>query len=132
ILLLPAGNFRDSFNQRKRADIIVISKSPDNLSEVQKQQVINKINPHAKQVLLFSFLKYGKPYPFSDLRQVQRSPSDSSPIYGSPVLLVTGIANPQPLVNYLEKKCHLQLLSYPDHHNYTIGDIESIRRRFNK
>src|SRR5690606_13338514 len=59
VLLLPAGNFRDSYSQRKRADIIIVSKSPEDLSENQRQRVIIKIQPQASQLLLFSFLKYG-------------------------------------------------------------------------
>src|SRR5699024_4332053 len=91
--LLPAGDFRDTFNQRKRADLIVISKSPRSLSESEKQKALKRVNVSLNQKVLFSYLNYGQPYwlnPQVQMRDNENLKLDDDRI----VLLVTGIANP--------------------------------------
>jgi len=125
-LLLPAGDFRDTYNQRKRANIIIVSKSPIQLSEQEKNKAIKKVAANTNQLVLFSFLDYGKPYCITNCRQ-----ETNILLEEDEVLLVTGIANPKPLLSYLEERCDaVHLLAYPDHHSYTQKDIKSIVKRF--
>lgn len=128
--LLPAGDFRDTFNQRKRADLIVVSKSPQFLSESEKQNALNRVNVPLNHKVLFSYLNYGKPYWLNSQEPMIRN---TDLILGEDrvVLLITGIVNPDPLVTYLNtqvKKVHL--LKYPDHHNFTEQNIRKISIKF--
>ena len=42
-------------------------------------------------------------------------------------LLVTGIANPQPLIEYLQAEGSLiKHIEYPDHHDFTIAESKSV------
>jgi tetraacyldisaccharide 4'-kinase len=42
-------------------------------------------------------------------------------------LLVTGIANPTPLVEHVKSQCaNVQLLTFPDHHSFSPKDIQRI------
>jgi tetraacyldisaccharide 4'-kinase len=124
--LLPAGNFRDTFSQRKRADIIVISKSPENISEDDKQKALNHLHVSFNQKVVFSYLKYGKPYALNTERA--NAGKDEVDIHqDDEVVVVTGIANPTLLVEYLKTKVkEVHLLKYPDHYQYTKQDIKKI------
>lgn len=126
-LFLPAGNLRDSFTQRKRADLIIITKTPSSLSEEKKAIAIKRLAVHANQQVLCSSLDYGSPYNAFNASETNNDMLDQE----SDILLVTGIANPKPLFNYLEGKCRkIELISYPDHHSYTEKDMESIVKKY--
>ena len=46
-------------------------------------------------------------------------------------IVITGIASPDPLINHLGKYfAEIRHLRFPDHHNFTTGDIERIRMAF--
>jgi tetraacyldisaccharide 4'-kinase len=123
LILLPAGNLRDSFSQRKRADMIIITKVPVSLSEEMRTIVMKKMALKEGQRVLFSSLNYGNPYNAFNTEEVNCEVLHPE----STILLVTGIANPKPLINYIENKCQeVKVLSYPDHHSYTEKDIRNI------
>lgn len=126
-VLLPAGNFRDTYSQRKRANLIVITKSPQYLSEKERQKALKHLNANSDQNVLFAYLKYGQPY----LLNNEASPSKRLPINrDSTVLAVTGIADPSLLVKYLETQAKkVYLLKYPDHHQYTENDVSKIANK---
>ena len=45
--------------------------------------------------------------------------------------LVTGIANAEPLLNYLDVLgLHYEHLEFPDHHKFTVFDIEKLKGTF--
>src|SRR5690606_15862324 len=123
--LLPAGNFRDTFNQRKRADIIVISKSPENLTENEKQNALKRVKASLGQNVLFSCLSYGQPYWLNHEKESFEK-WDEKIDRDSEVLVITGIANPTLLVEYLKTQAkEIHLLKYPDHYQYTKQDIKN-------
>lgn len=130
-LLLPAGNFRDTYNRRKRADIIIVSKCPADLSDENRQKALAEVAADAHQPVFFSHFTYGTPYRYVKAshtifkEEKELSKEDS-------VLIVTGIANPTPLYDHVSKKVHaFQNLSFRDHHLYSQKDIASICERFN-
>lgn len=127
-ILLPAGNFRDTFNQKKRANLIVISKSPENLSEGEKQKALKHLNANSDQKVLFAYLKYGQAYLLNKKESYSRNPVSINQY--STVLAVTGIADPSLLIKYLEAQVNkVYLLNYPDHHQYTESDIRRIANK---
>lgn len=125
--LVPAGNLREPRNGMKRADIIIVTKCPDELSNVVQRAYVDKINPLQHQQVFFSALKY------SDLISIKDHSSISiSSLKEYEVLLVTGIANPKPLKKYLERVCRKVFsLRFGDHHQFTHKDIVFIERNFN-
>ena len=49
------------------------------------------------------------------------------------IILVTGIANPQPLVEIVNSySTHVQTCIFPDHHQFTLADIQLIDAKFRK
>lgn len=120
-LLLPAGNFRDLFSQRKRAQGLIITKTPKGVGVQEKKRLTELLAPTQDQWLLFSHLKYGTPY------EIRNQNSSDSFERAEKILLVTGIANPQPIYDYLsELGKEVTMMSFPDHHNYTLADLRKI------
>jgi tetraacyldisaccharide 4'-kinase len=124
--LLPAGTLREWISGKKRADIIIVTKCPDNLTPVEKRIIHKKISPEAHQHVLFSHIKYTRP--------VALFPSSPAEITGKPdVVLFTGVSNPLPLEDHLQKKAASIIpIRYPDHHEYTLVEITQLIETFNK
>jgi tetraacyldisaccharide 4'-kinase len=121
---LPTGDLRDSRSSYKRADVIIVTKCRHGLSEEEKQELTEEINPLPHQHLFFSTVVYGTAYHITK-RSFTYIDEETE------VLLVTGIANPRPLKKYLEDRIHTYyMLHYGDHHIFSIDDWKEIRKRF--
>lgn len=129
--LLPYGRLRESKKAKDRADIIIVSKTPEKLKPIDRGLIGKNLNPRPYQSLYFTGLKYGKLVPFlSDTVSVPIDWGLSAIIYS--VVLVTGIARPQQLVRYLEKFSNdIHHLNYPDHASFTQQKIKIIINTFN-
>ena len=122
--LLPTGNLRESRRGARRADVILVTKCPTNLTEASKNKITKKLNKYNTNVF-FTTISYddstsgNKSVLVDDLKNYQ-------------VLLITGIANPSPLLSFLnEKNVAFKHLKFPDHHNFTDKEIESIKKEYN-
>ena len=121
---LPTGDLRDEKRSYKRADIIIITKTPPELTEEQRLDVIDEIEPLENQEIFFSTIKYGAPYHIVTHEQTSITEEME-------VLLVTGIANPRPLKKMLQDITGTYyLMSYNDHHIFTIDDLKDIIARY--
>ncbi|WP_299275709.1 tetraacyldisaccharide 4'-kinase [uncultured Psychroserpens sp.] len=123
-MMLPTGDLREPITGAKRADNIVVTKCPESLALSEKNQILKKINPLAHQKVYFSWISYDETiwnndgcYEFTHLK-------------GKKVSLVTGIANPGPLVRYLNSK-HIDFehLNYSDHHVFSASEIEVLKQK---
>ncbi|MDE3235457.1 MAG: tetraacyldisaccharide 4'-kinase [Bacteroidota bacterium] len=121
---LPAGDLRDEWHSARRANIIIVTKCPSELSFERKQKIIRSLNPLPSQKVFFTTIEYGIPYHI--VRKEKRIVTTSDEI-----LLVCGIANPKPLKEYLlqNSKTYYQK-DYSDHHIFSIDDLNEIRSRF--
>jgi tetraacyldisaccharide 4'-kinase len=125
--LLPYGNLRESLSNMNRADIILITKSPENISPIQRRILVKEVNKRPYQNLYFTSLTYKEPvnvfdgfHPETDILSQEGSENRG-------IVLVTGIANPRQLSEYLVKKCsEIIHLPFGDHHSFTLKDIYKI------
>lgn len=123
--MLPAGTLRESKNGIKRADIIIISKTPDKTTAIEIRNVIKDLKPLAHQQLFFTWLKYGELAGFQNPSETIDTLND---LFRYRVILFTGIGNPTPMVTYVkEYAAEVKHISFPDHHQFTIQDIADIR-----
>ncbi|MGM9475039.1 tetraacyldisaccharide 4'-kinase [Pedobacter sp. GSP4] len=124
--LLPAGNLRDVFSSRKRADVMLVTKSPVPLLHVAQQASINELQPNNNQPVLHAYLKYG------ELKQLYKNESlPLAAIKDVEVFLLTGIANPDPLIEELEKyNKTIKHQEYPDHYAFKESDIRKFKAAF--
>jgi tetraacyldisaccharide 4'-kinase len=116
-LLLPAGNYRESFSGKQRANIIIITKCPLNLSTDEKERIRDSFSLAAHQKIFFSSLSYQKQLKsingIGNLALEEIKPN-------TPILLLTGIARPALLLKEVEKySSHIIHHNYPDHHHFS-------------
>lgn len=122
--VLPTGNLRESRRGAKRANVIVVTKCPETLSETEQKRIVQKLKPEANQSIFFSTINYQE-----RTKGNQQLSLDELKEYE--ILLITGIANPKPLLSFLEKQeCKFEHLKFPDHHNFTTQEIEKIQTQF--
>ncbi len=123
--LLPAGSLRESIGGVQRADIIVVTKTPEQLSPIERRIIIKKINPLDYQQVYFSFIAY------ADEIATQESIVLPQEKKAASVLLLCGIANPAPLKEHLIKK-YKQVVTryYPDHYDFKSNDLADIQKDF--
>ncbi|MDE1207028.1 tetraacyldisaccharide 4'-kinase [Tenacibaculum larymnensis] len=123
--VLPTGNLRESRRGAKRAKVIVVTKCPENLPKTAQEKIVRKINPKSYQKVFFTTIAYDENLKGTDDKLA------IADLQHKEVLLVTGIANPTSLLNFLkEKKVGFKHLNFPDHHNFTQQDIENIKKSF--
>jgi tetraacyldisaccharide 4'-kinase len=124
-LLLPAGNMREPFSGRWRARIIIITKCPAQLSADQKTLLAQKIKPLPYQHLFFSAINY------QHLQDLEGRPADIKIDKDTTVFLLTGIANAEPLVQYLKGFASPVIHhNYPDHHPFSLKNITKLAAEF--
>lgn len=124
--LLPTGSLREPRSGARRADIIIITKTPKVFSPITRRRLLFEIQPKPHQNLFFTFIKYGTMLPFKGALSTTLQPSYST------ILLISGIANPYPLQDHLKQSCsELITLKYTDHHQYDVKDLEHITETFN-
>ncbi len=116
--LLPAGNLRESKTGVKRAHCIVVTKCPENLSYAEQQQIQYDLNLELHQHIYFSTIAYASVIQGVDEIKHLDFLQEKS------FKLITGIANPKPLVDYLaDLKLNFEHLEFADHHNFTEEEI---------
>lgn len=116
--VFPAGNLREPRAGMKRADIALVTKCPKDLSENAKLPFRTKI-PLSKENIFFSEVIYG----------------DLKGLFGAvweevdQIILVTGIAQPEPLYRFLAENHRVEAIKFPDHHSFTLTDIQQIQQK---
>lgn len=127
--LLPVGTLREWRAGKKRADIIIATKCPDNLTPVEKRIILKKINPEPHQHVLFSHIKYGEPVALFSSPSLSLREKDQKDLS---VILLTGVSNPRPLEDFLlNKKMKVICQTYPDHHEYGLVDTAQLIEKYN-
>jgi tetraacyldisaccharide 4'-kinase len=113
--LLPFGRLRERRKNAKYADIIIVTKCPATITETERNEFIKRTDPQSHQKIFFTTLEYEIP---ADAYAHRETPAPA-------VTLVTGIARPAPLAEYLRQQNFniTKHLNYSDHHNYTEKEI---------
>lgn len=120
--ILPTGNLRESRSGAKRADVIIVTKCPSNLSLDEQNSIKRKLRLAQNQELYFTYIDYETAI-FSEEKQLQ-----VSDIKVSDKLLLAGIAKPEPFFKYLKKE-NDEVLTFPDHHHFSEKDITDIKNK---
>lgn len=122
--VLPSGNLRESIKGANRAHIIVVTKCPTKLTEKEQEETIKKINPTLWQTVFFSSIDYSKTIEGA-------KPMKVSELNKFHVLLITGIANPKPLLNFLKDKTkQITHKKFPDHHHFSEKEKKEIKQLY--
>jgi tetraacyldisaccharide 4'-kinase len=119
--LLPVGNLRESATVSRDADVVVVTKCPSDLDPATKEAFHTKLGIHSKQQLYFTTLEYD-----THVRGAADRPL--AEFIQTPFVLLTGIANPATLVDFLEaKSATFTHKSFADHHRFSKTEIDALR-----
>lgn len=125
-MLLPAGRLRDVKSAAKRADIIIVTKSPRVLLPYDKRDMINVLEAKPYQKVFFTYIDFQELTPMTSAARATNLQDIKS------VYLFCGIANPYPLEDHLKRKYNTLITNYyDDHHCFTDEDIDVIIDGFN-
>jgi len=124
--VVPTGNLREFRSGYKRADIIIITKCPSDISEAQKKNYLQKIKPNSYQKVFFSYFEYQNLYALADSTKI----IDLHKLNDKDILVVTAIA----ATNYLEQFVNAnsksaEYLRFSDHHYFSATDMETIKSK---
>ena len=124
--LLPLGRLREHHSALERANYVIITKCPSNITPIEKRIIYKNLKLKAYQELLFTTMKYGDITPLDGKSKYLKNNN-------SVVLCVTGIAQPGPYQEHLKTLFgQISFLTFPDHHRFTNNDIQKIIQEFNK
>jgi tetraacyldisaccharide 4'-kinase len=116
--ILPTGNLRESRSGAERADMIIITKCPNTISEIAQEKIKQKIG--LDKPIFFSFVDYDdQVYSATDSLSV-------SEIKNKTKILLAGIAKPKPFFDFLKAENDM-VISYPDHHHFSNAEIEALK-----
>ena len=117
--ILPFGNLREPSSGKKRANMIIVTKCPTDISELAMSEIKEKLDVDVP--VFFSKIEYDelvyseiKPIRTSDIKQAEKT-------------IITGIAKPFPFISHLKKEDDL-VLQFSDHHNFTEKEIDNIKK----
>jgi len=123
-LILPAGNLRESRRGAKRANIIIVTKCPEKLSSEEQDRIRKKLSVSSSQQVFFSRISYANEVSGNEESKLLIS------LKGIQITLVTGIANPKPLVNHLNSlELNFEHVSYKDHHNFSKKELDELSKK---
>jgi len=134
--MLPVGDLRESSFNVYRADIVIVTRCVGDIKPISLRIIDKNMSLMAHQLLCFSEVQYLDLQPvFPDaINRTNRIITDFASIASDTnILLITGIANPQSLINKINTvSSHVQVFTFPDHHEFTPEDIERIDLSFRK
>jgi tetraacyldisaccharide 4'-kinase len=117
---MPYGRLREYRHGDKRADCIIMTKCPANLSLQDKVSTIQTINPSDKQAVFFTGLK-------ADLPQCINGNVVFDAANFDTIIALSGIASPDSFVAFCQSLGKpVDAHTFKDHHHYTINDIKDI------
>jgi tetraacyldisaccharide 4'-kinase len=117
--LLPMGRLRESRSGAKRADVVVVTKCPEKLSQVEKKKLAEELAPYLNPTtdLFFSSLNYGTPYQVAGPKQTEITK----------VIALAGLADNGPFLAYCKQQfAVVDQFSFPDHYAYRAEDAAQI------
>ena len=130
--LLPAGNLREPWRNIRRSHVVIITKCPENLFPHEMTWFAQKLGLDKEQELFFTTYSYGSPEAVFAAKKRKDIPTFKQLRKAhAGILLVSGIANPQPILHFLQKIVKVnETLFFADHHEFTNFDINTISSRF--
>ena len=128
--LLPAGRLREPASNKRRADIVIVTKCPQTITPMEQRGIERSLALFPWQRLYFTYFKYGSLYPLFD-KTKEGLPLNSLRVINKKALLLTGIASPEQLEYDINKYVDFESMHFGDHHSFTNEDLRKIEDAFN-
>ncbi len=118
--MLPTGNLRESRSGAQRANVIIVTKCPQTLTDEAQNNIRTKLKITSDQALFFTKIEY------DDCISSTNQKMFVSDILNREKVLLAGIAKPESFFSYLKKE-NDTILTFPDHHHFTESEILEIK-----
>lgn len=123
--LLPAGRLREPRSGCQRADVLIVTKCPPDITPMEQHGIARSLEIQPWQKIFFTTFLYedlrhwdtGEPLPLSDLRDNRRN-----------VVLLTGIASPKQMEYDLSRHCDFTPMHFADHHDFSARDLRRVEK----
>ncbi len=123
--MLPSGDLREPISGATRAQVIIVTKCPEALSDNEQFDITKKLKIDLKQTAYFTKIAYDTTI------YSKKNSLKIAQLQEYEILLVTGIANTKPLIEFLKtKQLKITSLNYKDHYNFKLKDLEKITKTF--
>ena len=123
--VFPAGNLRENIEGAERADLIIVTKCPKELSSGKQTIIKKKIETFSKAAVYFSCIRYQG---FKNKENL-----DARLITNGKYLLITSIAFTKSIEDHLySNEIYFEHLTYKDHHNFSKNEIKEIAKKSTK
>lgn len=127
--LLPAGRLREKAEGKDRADIVIITKCPLNLTPMGYRVIRSALHLKPFQHLFYSYVHYGQLTHIDHEEKIHLEDLRSQDMH---VLLLSGIGNPlqleQDMRRYIQ---HITPMAFTDHHYFSTEDLTRIEQTYN-
>jgi len=119
--MLPAGSLRDHPSQLLRASYFVVTKCPAEMSPMDRRILRKVLIEAAYQSIYFTRMEPFRPCP------VFAGEADPCPDYGSEMIVLSGIGNPEPFLRTMQERYRVVgELTFEDHHVYRVRDMRQL------
>lgn len=125
--LLPAGRLREPAVGKERADVVIVTKCPEELRPMDYRVLTRAMNLRPYQKLFFTSIAYDTLVSYKGMKKRALSSLDKD----TNILLLSGIASPEQITSDLSAYSDsITTLTYPDHHQFRKKDLEKINTTF--
>ena len=122
-MMMPAGRLREPASNVTRADIVIVTKCPGALRSEEETEITANLPTHLEQPILYSAYRYGQLVNLATGKPCEIE-------HSSEVLIVSGIADPRVMADYVHKHYRLlDIFTFGDHHHFSDKDILKIQAR---
>lgn len=123
--LLPAGRLREPSSGCQRADVLIVTKCPPDITPMEQHGITRSLGVEPWQKIFFTTFHY------DDLRHIdtgERLPLDA--LHDSPrnIILLTGIASPRQMEYDLSRYCDFTPMHFADHHDFSARDLRRVEK----
>lgn len=124
--MLPAGHLRESIGSLHRADIVIVTKCPEPMKQLEYRLFDKNLGLYPYQQLYFSKYTYGELTPlYPDLATAK--PDLGKMTADDTIVILAGIAHPKLFIKEIRKsKAKIKGLIFNDHHNFSKKDIAEL------
>ncbi|MCF6130259.1 tetraacyldisaccharide 4'-kinase [Flavobacterium sp. AS60] len=119
--ILPTGNLRESRNGAKRANIIIVTKCPPNITESEQESIKKKLGVDLP--IYFSSIDYDDKVYNDDAMSLA-----VNEIKSTQKILLAGIAKPKPFFDFLQADTD-EIMVFPDHHHFSESEILTLKNK---
>ena len=122
---LPAGTLRDTIDSLYRGNYFIVTKCSPTMSQLDQRLWRKDLQKLAYQKVYFTRVMPTDAVSLFD--------TDCSLEVGDQVIVMSGIGNPKAFVRGMKNRYNVvSSIKFPDHHVYTVADIDNIVARLKK